>query len=54
MVEVDRAMVDDYQTLLMQMMELAGRHLASLARVRFLTDTGQDVPVCPPVPVLAP
>jgi len=40
MVEVDRAMVDDYQILLMQMMELAGRHLASLARTRFLADAG--------------
>ncbi len=35
MAEVDRAMVDDYGILLPQMMELAGRHLADLARERF-------------------
>jgi len=35
MAEVDRAMVQDYSILLPQMMELAGRHLASLARERF-------------------
>ncbi|MFN2398144.1 MAG: NAD(P)H-hydrate epimerase [Gemmatimonadaceae bacterium] len=45
MVEVDRAMVDDYQILLMQMMELAGRHLASLARSRFLSDAGPEASV---------
>ena len=37
MVEVDRAMVEDYRILLVQMMEQAGRHLAQLARVRFLS-----------------
>ncbi len=36
MVEVDRAMVEDYEILLVQMMEQAGRHLAHLARERFL------------------
>ncbi|CAN5862433.1 hypothetical protein BH11GEM1_BH11GEM1_31390 [soil metagenome] len=36
MVEVDRAMVEDYEILLLQMMEQAGRHLAHLARERFL------------------
>ena len=36
MVEVDRAMVEDYEILLPQMMEHAGRHLAHLARERFL------------------
>ncbi len=45
MVEVDRAMVDDFQILLLQMMELAGRHLASLARARFLADAIPDAPV---------
>ena len=34
--EVDRAMVDDYGILLLQMMENAGRCLADLARDRFL------------------
>lgn len=34
--EVDRAMVDDYGILLVQMMENAGRALAQLARRRFL------------------
>lgn len=37
MVAVDRAMVEDFQILLIQMMEQAGRHLAHLARVRFLS-----------------
>ncbi len=36
MIEVDRAMIDDYGILLIQMMENAGRNLAHLARVRFL------------------
>ena len=36
MVEVDRAMIDDYGIELMQMMEIAGRHLAALSRARFL------------------
>jgi len=34
--EVDRAMIDDYGILLIQMMENAGRNLAHLARTRFL------------------
>ena len=34
--EVDRAMVEDYGILLLQMMENAGRNLAHLARTRFL------------------
>jgi NAD(P)H-hydrate epimerase len=34
--EVDRAMVEDYGILLIQMMENAGRNLAHLARARFL------------------
>ncbi len=36
MIEVDRAMVEDFQINLIQMMENAGRNLAHLARVRFL------------------
>lgn len=36
MVEVDRLMVDVYGISLLQMMENAGRHLAALARARFL------------------
>jgi len=36
MIEVDRAMVEDYGILLIQMMENAGRSLAHLARARFL------------------
>lgn len=35
MMEVDRAMVQDYEILMLQMMEEAGRHLARLARERF-------------------
>jgi NAD(P)H-hydrate epimerase len=38
MVEVDRAMIEDYGILLVQMMENAGRNLAHLARLRFLSD----------------
>ena len=34
--EVDRAIVEDYGVLLIQMMENAGRNLAHLARRRFL------------------
>jgi len=34
--EVDRAMIEDYQIELIQMMENAGRNLAHLARYRFL------------------
>jgi NAD(P)H-hydrate epimerase len=36
MLEVDRAMIEDYGITLMQMMENAGRNLAHLARARFL------------------
>lgn len=36
MVAVDRAMIEDYQIELIQMMENAGRNLAQLARTRFL------------------
>ena len=36
MVEVDRAMIEDFRIELIQMMENAGRNLAHLARVRFL------------------
>lgn len=36
MVEVDRAMIEDYRIELIQMMENAGRNLAHLTRVRFL------------------
>ncbi len=36
MIEVDRAMIEDYGILLMQMMEHAGRHLAHLVRTRYL------------------
>ena len=36
MIEVDRAMIEDYKIELIQMMENAGRNLATLARERFL------------------
>lgn len=36
MIEVDRAMTEDYRIEMIQMMENAGRHLAQLARQRFL------------------
>ncbi len=36
MIEVDRAMMEDYRIDLIQMMENAGRNLAHLARARFL------------------
>ena len=36
MIEVDLAMIEDYQIELIQMMENAGRNLAHLARMRFL------------------
>ena len=35
MIEVDRAMMEDYKIDLIQMMENAGRNLAHLARERF-------------------
>jgi len=38
MIEVDRAMVGTYRIQLVQMMENAGRHLAQLARERFLRE----------------
>ncbi len=38
MIEVDRAMIEDYQIQLIQMMENAGRNLAHLARIRFLVN----------------
>jgi NAD(P)H-hydrate epimerase len=37
MIEVDRAMMEDYHIELLQMMENAGRNLAHLARQRFLS-----------------
>jgi NAD(P)H-hydrate epimerase len=36
MIEVDRAMMEDYKIELIQMMENAGRNLAHLSRIRFL------------------
>jgi NAD(P)H-hydrate epimerase len=41
MIEVDRAMIEDYDIELIQMMENAGRHLAELAR-RWLGGTVKD------------
>lgn len=38
MIEVDRAMIEDYRILLIQMMENAGRNLAHVARLRFFCD----------------
>ena len=40
--EVDRAMIEDFQILLIQMMENAGRNLAHLARTRFLKANPKD------------
>ena len=40
--EVDRIMVQHYRIDLLQMMELAGRHLAHLARLRFLDGDPRD------------
>ena len=47
MVEVDRAMIEDYHIELIQMMENAGRNLAHLARDRFLDGrpTGKRITV---------
>jgi len=42
MVEVDRAMTEDFRIELMQMMENAGRNLAHLARKRFLDGDPRD------------
>jgi NAD(P)H-hydrate epimerase len=41
MIEVDRAMMQDYRIELIQMMENAGRNLAHLARLRFLNGNPQ-------------
>ena len=41
MVEVDRAMIQDYGIQLIQMMENAGRNLAELARARFMDGNAQ-------------
>jgi len=49
MIEVDRAMMEDFKIELIQMMENAGRNLASLARDRFLNGN----PVGKKVTVLA-
>lgn len=45
MIEVDRSMVEDYEILLIQMMENAGRNLAHLARERFLSGDPRDAEV---------
>ncbi len=47
MIEVDRAMIEDYKIELMQMMENAGRNLAHLARDRFFegNPSGKNVVV---------
>lgn len=42
MVDVDRLMVEDFGITLLQMMENAGRHLAHLARDRFLGGDARD------------
>ena len=42
MIEVDRLMVDHFGIELIQMMENAGRHLAELARDRFLGNDPRD------------
>ena len=42
MIEVDRAMIEDYRIELIQMMENAGRNLAHLARMRFLDGDPQE------------
>lgn len=42
MIEVDRAMIEDYHIELIQMMENAGRNLAHLARMRFLDGDPRD------------
>lgn len=47
MVEVDRAMIEDYGIDLAQMMENAGRNLAHLARERFLNgDPRRAIAAC--------
>lgn len=42
MIEIDRAMTEDYAIELIQMMENAGRHLAHLARRRFFGSDPRD------------
>lgn len=42
MIEVDRAMLEDYHISLLQMMENAGRSLAKLARTRFLAGNASE------------
>lgn len=45
MIEVDRAMIEDFGIILLQMMENAGRGLARLARERFLDNEAREHPV---------
>ncbi len=45
MIEVDRAMIEDYRIELIQMMENAGRNLAHLTRVRFLDGDPRGKPI---------
>ena len=45
MIEVDRAMIEDYKIGLIQMMENAGRNLAHLARTHFLKDSLNQKPI---------
>lgn len=45
MIEVDRAMMEDYHISLIQMMENAGRCLALLTRERFLNKDVKDKPI---------
>lgn len=45
MIEVDRLMIEDYKITLLQMMENAGRNLASLAKFLFLTGTDSKATV---------
>ena len=42
MIEVDRAMINDYSINLVQMKENAGRNLAHLAREKFLNSDPQN------------
>jgi NAD(P)H-hydrate epimerase len=46
MIEVDRLMVNNFGIHLMQMMEIAGRHLAILGRDRFLSGDSQNKMIC--------
>ncbi len=45
MIEVDRLMMEEFHIDLIQMMENAGRHLATLAKKRFLADAGLEARV---------